>query len=334
MPKYYDTGFGQLERSYAEEERRVNPDLGAAVGNVVKGFKDYKEKKEKKEKESSVDYFNKYVKLRQAGVEPEIANERAKEMTGYTGKDFVSAGFEEQTKRELESKLIKSDLSTQKELLGLQKTQAEIESAKKTSAYTKDQLKDATTLRKEFDTNKAVKNFNILQRSVAGLRQAADISLTGKGRIASDQALAVLFQKMLDPDSVVRESEYARTPEGAAMLSKVRAYLPKLQKGGLALINEDRQAIVEMGERLLEEGVKVYNRQYDRFDNIAKSYGTDPKLIFGETLSRIELKPKGEEQPEESDINFQQELLNKAEAGDREAYLKLKELKSKGLLHE
>ena len=306
MPRYYDTGFRELERSFIEEERRTKPDLGSGIEKVIRGAEKFAETK----RGTAREFLNTYAKLRQQGIEPSVANEQSKQITGYSGKDFVSSGFEQQMKRQLQSRLLKEELGISKELAGLKKLEAdvkktqlgsekirkEIADIKESGKYTKDQLSNATTLRKEFDTNKATKNYDILRRSVTGLRQAADLSLTGKSRIASDQALGVLFQKMLDPTSVVRESEYARTPEGASLINRLRGFLPKLRKGGLALANEDRKAVVEMGEKLLEEGIKVYNQQYDRYENLANAYGTDPKLIFGETLTKIDILSEPQEQ--------------------------------------
>ncbi|KKN24784.1 hypothetical protein LCGC14_0891480, partial [marine sediment metagenome] len=82
----------------------------------------------------------------------------------------------------------------------------------------KDKL--AVTQAKEFRADSRIQNLQIVERSERGMQAALKLSLKpgAKSRIASDQALGVLFQKMLDPTSVVRESEFARTPEGAALM--------------------------------------------------------------------------------------------------------------------
>lgn len=149
--------------------------------------------------------------------------------------------------------------------------------------FTDEVLDRATSLRKEFDASKVFKDYQTIERSVDGLERAFMLSTAPdtKSLIASDQALGVMFQKMLDPDSVVRESEYARTPEGAALVNRVKAQIPKLQKGGLALDDEDRAALVEMARALLEGGKKQYNNHYERFENIVNAYQIPPNLVFG-----------------------------------------------------
>lgn len=141
----------------------------------------------------------------------------------------------------------------------------------------------ATTLRKEFNQAQVYKDFQTVTRSEAAMKQAYQMSIDPniKSRIASDQALGVLFQKMLDPDSVVRESEYARTSEGAALVNRVRATLPRLQKGGLALANEDREALYEIAQKLLTEAKRTMNKHIERYELIAEDYRVPRELVFG-----------------------------------------------------
>ncbi len=144
-------------------------------------------------------------------------------------------------------------------------------------------IAQANTLRKEFNATKAVKNYQTTVRSEAAMRKALELSKSPdtKSRIASDQALGVLFQKMLDPDSVVRESEYARTGEGASALSKIKAFIPKLQKGGLGISDDDRDALHQIALVLLDIEKAAMNKAIDRYTSIANDYGVDPRLIFG-----------------------------------------------------
>ena len=102
-----------------------------------------------------------------------------------------------------------------------------------------------------------------------------------KSRVASDQVLAVLFQKMLDPASVVRESEYARTPEGIALMRKIEAYIPQLKKGGLGISDADRKALYEMAQQLLTESKITMNKHIERYTQLAQQYRVRPSLILG-----------------------------------------------------
>lgn len=145
-----------------------------------------------------------------------------------------------------------------------------------------EKLATATVLRKEFNAAQVNKDFATIQRNEAGMKHALSLSMRpGFSRVASDQALAVQFQKILDPASVVRESEYARTPEGVAVLNRLEGAVDKLQRGGLAMTDSDRKAMVEMAEKLLEEAKMSMNRHIERYSHLADDYGVEGKLIFG-----------------------------------------------------
>jgi len=143
-------------------------------------------------------------------------------------------------------------------------------------------ITNTLALRREFQADRRVKNYQIIDRSEKALRAALEQSrIPGKSRIASDQALGVMFQKMLDPDSVVRESEYARTPEGAGIISRLKSWIPKLSRGGLAIGDKDRQALVDMAQKLLEESKRTFNQAYDEYATTAGEFGFNQKAIFG-----------------------------------------------------
>lgn len=149
----------------------------------------------------------------------------------------------------------------------------------------------ATGLRKEFNAAKVFKDFQTVNRSERAMKQALDLSLNPdqKSKIASDQALGVLFQKMLDPDSVVRESEYARTGEGASLLNRMMAWLPKLQKGGLAISDDDRQALYDIAQKLLNESKITMNAHIERYEGLAEDYGVDHNKVIGRNIQQFKI---------------------------------------------
>lgn len=147
----------------------------------------------------------------------------------------------------------------------------------------KDKVQVAVTQAKEFRADPRIKNLQIVERSERGMQAALKqaTSPNVKSRIASDQALGVLFQKMLDPTSVVRESEFARTPEGAAAVNRLLAIAPQLRLGGLRLLDEDRRALVTMAQKLLDEAKITANKAFDEFETRADEIGLNKKIIFG-----------------------------------------------------
>jgi hypothetical protein len=190
--------------------------------------------------------------------------------------------------------------------------------------YTPDQLKNATILRKEFDDSPITGNYQALDASARQLDAVYEQGKTATSRIASDQALGVIFQKMLDPTSVVRESEYARTPEGAAALNRIKAVIPQFMKGGLAITDEDREAIVDTARVLFNEAKKAYIPHFKRYESLAPNYGTDPELIFsGYTLPKLAESSKPKEpivdpkRKELDAINRELEILETLEKAEK-----------------
>ena len=98
---------------------------------------------------------------------------------------------------------------------------------------------------------------------------------------ALDQALVITFNKMMDPGSVVRESEFARTPQGQAALAKAQGALEKLREGGVGLTDPERQEIVRTAI-LLQQGQKaLVDSKLAFFTEEAGRSGVDPERIVG-----------------------------------------------------
>lgn len=136
------------------------------------------------------------------------------------------------------------------------------------------------------DFNNSVKNFSEIKRNFRTMESALEKSSTNKSdKIATDQAIISTFNKLLDPSSVVRESEYARTPEGMGILERAEGYVDKLKRGGAGLTEENRQEIVDMAKRLYLIANEQYSQQRVNYSGLAKEYGLNPKLVIGNDLS-------------------------------------------------
>lgn len=149
----------------------------------------------------------------------------------------------------------------------------------------KDKFANTKALRDEFNSAPAVKDFNVIQTQTGIIQEAFDEATSPdaaeKSRIASDQALVVAFNKLLDPGSVVRESEFDRTPLQTAILNRFLSAPEKAKRGGLAITDEDRAAIVDMALRARNVAGEQFNAQFDRTQNLAGGFELDPDKIFG-----------------------------------------------------
>ena len=143
------------------------------------------------------------------------------------------------------------------------------------------QIRTATDLRKEFNNRPEVKEFNQIMPKITSIDKALQES-KGPNKVAADQAIITLFNKMTDPNSVVRESEYARTPENLATLNRLKGKVQKVMSGGAGLTDTDRQAIVRMAKQMKGAYQEVFNTVADEYTDYATGYRIDPTLVIGE----------------------------------------------------
>lgn len=110
---------------------------------------------------------------------------------------------------------------------------------------------------------------------------------------AASQAVLVTFQKILDPTSVVRESEYARSSAGLSALGRIRGAMERIQRGGAGMTESDLKAVAQVA-REFSQGYRQYTAgTRRRLEATAKKYDIDPELVFYD----FEKGPEQGEQP-------------------------------------
>ena len=169
---------------------------------------------------------------------------------------------------------------------GTTKRQAQGKSAIRTKSP--ETVKFANDLRTEFINRPEVKDFIIVDTQVKSMDSLVKSALNGdiKNQLALDQGLITMFNKLTDPLSVVRESEYARTPENIPTINRISGAIQKLQAGGAGLTNEDRQALVLGAKIIANERGKQYQSTRTGYEKIAGQLGADSSLVTG-TLSQF-----------------------------------------------
>ena len=123
-----------------------------------------------------------------------------------------------------------------------------------------------------------------------GLRRFRGVDSQGKPTGGADknggsQAVLVTFQKILDPASVVRESEYARTTEGQALLDRIEGYATRLAQGGTTLTDAEMQGMVDTARQMFE-GMRAWNQgTRQRIESQIKEYQLNPAGVFDDVLT-------------------------------------------------
>jgi len=141
---------------------------------------------------------------------------------------------------------------------------------------TAQQNKDGMSLRKEFNQMPEAKTYVDMRQKYEVMNAALTESKTTNNFVAVDQALITLFNKMTDPESVVRESEYLRTAHDIATWRKVEGKVRKMLAGGAGLTQSDREALVFMGGKFLGASKIKHDQRLFEYRNYMTIGGLDP----------------------------------------------------------
>lgn len=143
---------------------------------------------------------------------------------------------------------------------------------------TGDQLSALNTLRD--DATKATTELTMMQDAWSNI----STFYTNPGSV-SDKSLVVAFAKILDPTSVVRESESAAIANAGSLSAGMRSTLINTLQGGGNLPPEVRTEIVRLSESMLTTKLPAAQRVVEGLQQTARAAGLPPELIFFGDLS-------------------------------------------------
>jgi len=162
-----------------------------------------------------------------------------------------------------------------------------------------DVLKAETDLRKEYTA--AAKGYNETRAFYSQLLGAAS-----KKSAAGDTALITLFRKVLDPTSVVRESEFAQTAQGGGLLQQLEASTAGLLSGQ-KLTDAQRQDIINTAKEFVNSANEFERLRRADFDYTINRQGLDPKAVYGlQPVGKIYTPGTGENVPDYINMSMDQ----------------------------
>ena len=130
-------------------------------------------------------------------------------------------------------------------------------------------------IRKEYQARTKV--YGELGTIFSNLKSSAD-SETGPG----DIALITGFMKMLDPGSVVRETEFATARDTAGLYARLLNTSQKLQSGQLFEIgSKQRKEYVDLARQYLNSAEKKAEQEKKDLAIVVKNYKLNPENVFG-----------------------------------------------------
>ena len=130
-------------------------------------------------------------------------------------------------------------------------------------------------LAKQFRADKTVQAHQLMQNELRQLE-----SLASEATPLSDQALITKFAKILDPGSVVRETEFAITERGGGLITAGLNLVDKTR--GKGRLQPEQRAQMLQAARSLTAGVnEEYAKKRKEYADQGGLYGARPEAIIG-----------------------------------------------------
>jgi hypothetical protein len=202
----------------------------------------------------------------QAAVKAKYAEREAVDAIVKRGADL---GLTKAQTNEVLARTNKLGVETKKAVL-------ELENFKKTGGADPAKIfEQEEKLRKEFQARTKV--YGELGTTFSNINASAKAK-TGPG----DIALITGFMKMLDPGSVVRETEFATARDTAGLYERLLNTSQKLQSGQLfTLDSKQRQEYVDLAQQYLKAAQKKADQDRKDLSAVVTNYKLNPDNVFG-----------------------------------------------------
>ena len=145
-----------------------------------------------------------------------------------------------------------------------------------------------TTIRNNFMKDKAIADYKLISAKTEDIN-AIKNAFKKSGKLnAADQALIMNFNKTLDPISVVRESEFARTAAGQSLIDRAEGALTKIAKGGSGLSKPERDAIYTVFDVMQDSAKSRARVVAQEYHDLAVGYNANPRNIIMQYSNLLE----------------------------------------------
>lgn len=130
------------------------------------------------------------------------------------------------------------------------------------------------------DINNIGKRFTDESKPFQSMSDSMNRLVTGAmaNNAAGDMAMVYSYMKLLDPTSVVRESEYATAENARGVPDTVRNLYNKILEG-TRLTPEQKTNFVNLGRQLWDGQSQMQDTRSSYFTNLAKGSGISPDLV-------------------------------------------------------
>jgi hypothetical protein len=154
------------------------------------------------------------------------------------------------------------------------------------SQATAGQPKPLTATAESNIINRLSKEWTAASKTPRELDRAVSLMETGlaaarRGDLAAgSQAVLVTFQKILDPTSVVRESEYDRSAAGQSMYNRVAGAFERLSQGGAGVRLGELEKFAALAKEAAAAQKGAIGPIRERIGKVADRYGIPRELVI------------------------------------------------------
>tara|TARA_R100001129_G_C5299929_1_gene242273 strand:+ start:244 stop:1350 length:1107 start_codon:yes stop_codon:yes gene_type:complete len=170
---------------------------------------------------------------------------------------------------------LKNQLAMAQYMNDLQKMQLDMQKTTKDDAKTK--FTQEKNLRDSF-----IKESKINQKALEGFNKVAR-SATAEPSGANDVALVFGFMKTIDPNSVVREGEFAQAQQTTGVPARILNLYNRLTEGE-RLTPEQRENFLQSAKQQVQQYIFNQSELEKTYTNLATSYKLDPTKVVQSKL--------------------------------------------------
>lgn len=132
-------------------------------------------------------------------------------------------------------------------------------------------------LNKSTDAAKEILRYTSLMNDAYGRYTSGE----AKDLNATSQTIINSFSKILDPSSVVRESEYARSGDGVSLIQKIEGIGAKISQGGAGLTPKALKEFVDTANLFASRASAAVEQERQSAIALANQYGIDTSFVGG-----------------------------------------------------
>jgi hypothetical protein len=163
-------------------------------------------------------------------------------------------------------------------------------------------FENETKLRTEFQALPDYRAFGEMKSAYGQVMEGLN-----KANAIGDLAAATKIMKLLDPGSVVRESELALAMQAGGLLDRVANYATNVMQG-TKLSPAQRKEFAGLANSLFSVSVDAFNEKRNQYSDLASQYGFDVKRIVGAEPTIPGLNKPQQERPLTLQEQAQREL--------------------------